>query len=504
MVSGPIIRALASSFLLVLAFPGPDLGMVSLVALVPLLAGIEGEPKARAFLTGWISGFFWFFISLNWLAETLAEFGGIPFPLNQLVIGLMGLILALYPALFALIVSAAGPASRWSVLVYPSAWVALEFARSWVPVPFPWLLLGSAFWKYPAVAPLFAFGGVYGVSFVVVAINTSIYGIAVSLMKRDFRAAVGWGGFTAALTGGLVLMSLLAGEKDAGEQIVVGVVQGNYAQEVKWEESYRDEVISTYIDLTRQAVSEGAELVVWPETAMPFYFQVEPELADRLRDLARDEGVHLVFGSPAFDIIGQELVLYNRAYYLSPTGQEGRYDKIRLVPFGEYVPFKSLLPFVDRIVPGVGEFTAGRWTVPFDTPVRSGVLICYEVSIPSLSRREVADGADIILNITNDAWFGRSWGPYQHLAMASLRAAENGVPVVRAANTGISAIVDRRGKQIKRIELFEKGYIVAEVQTRTEPTFYTRWGNLIVYLSVIVILFTVFRKLAKRFQTKYG
>ncbi len=504
MVPGPIIRVLASSLLLVLAFPRPDLGIVSLFALVPLLSVIEGAPRIRAFFTGWLTAFVWYFFSLNWISDSLLLSGNFPFPLNQLAIVLLCSILALYTGLFAFIVAATGPLGRWSFIVYPAAWVAVEFLRSWVLAPFPWLLLGSAFWKYPSVLPLFALTGVYGVSFAVAMVNTSIHRAAVSLGNGDRRQAAIWAGITSGVVAALLLVASITGNGDDGQQITVGVVQGNYEQEVKWEESFRDDVISTYISLTRKAVSEGASIVVWPETAMPFYFQVEPDLADRLRDLARDEEVHLVFGSPAFDIIGQKLVLYNRAYHVSPTGLEEHYDKIRLVPFGEYVPLKSLLPFLERVVPGVGEFAAGRWTAPFDTPVRSGVLICYEVSIPSLSRREVADGAAIILNITNDAWFGRSWGPYQHLAMASLRAAENGVPVVRAANTGISAIVDRKGRQIKTIGLFERGYIVAEVKTRTKPTFYTRWGNLIVYLSVIVIVFLVLKKLAKRFQPKYG
>ena len=504
MLPGPTIRALASSFLLVLAFPRPDLGIVSLFALVPLLSVIEGAPRIRAFFTGWLTAFVWYFVSLNWISNSLLLSGNFPFPLNQLAIVLLCSILALYTGLFAFIVAAIGPLGRWSLVVYPAAWVTVEFLRSWALAPFPWLLLGSAFWKYPSVLPLFALTGVYGVSFAVVVVNTSIHRVAVSLGSGDRRQAAIWASITSGVVAALLLVASITGNGDDDQQIKVGVVQGNYEQKVKWEESYRDDVISTYISLTRKAVSEGASIVVWPETAMPLYFQVEPALADRLRELAREEEVHLVFGSDAFDIIGRKLIHYNRAYHLSPTGQEEHYDKVRLVPFGEYVPFKGLLPFVEKVVPGAGEFAAGRWTAPFDTPVRSGVLICYEVSFPGLSRREVADGAGIILNITNDAWFGRSWGPYQHLAMASLRAAENGVPVVRAANTGISAIVDRKGRQIKRLGLFEKGYIVAEVRTRTEPTFYTRWGNLIVYLSVIVILFVVFQKLAKRFKPKYG
>lgn len=499
MFAGTLLRALPTSLFLILAFPRPDLGLFSLIALLPLLSAIEGKQRTRAFLTGWAAGFVWFFFSLNWIAGTLREFGHIPFPLNQLVISLLCLILALHTGIFSFLVASFGRVSVWSVLLYPSFWVALEYFRSWVPVPFPWLLLGSAFWKQPFASGLFAISGVFGVSFAVVAVNTLLFFFYRSARDRKTGEASGWLAAAAGVVGVLILVSSAAARQDVGRKITVAVVQGNYAQEIKWEESYREEVISTYLSLSRAAASEGAELIVWPETAMPFYYQVEPDIAERLKKMVREEKVHLVFGSPAFDIKGSDLLLYNRAYHISPEGAEEYYDKIKLVPFGEYVPFQGLIPFVERIVPGVGDYAAGRWTAPFNTPVRSGALICYEISIPSLSRREVGDGARIILNLTNDAWFGRSWGPYQHLAMAALRAAENQVPIVRAANTGMSAVFDRSGRMVAGIGLFRKGYVLSTVEAGTGRSFYTKWGNLIVYLSVIVILFVALKRLVKRF-----
>ena len=187
------------------------------------------------------------------------------------------------------------------------------------------------------------------------------------------------------------------------------------------------------------------------------------------------------------EIAGQEVLLYNRVIHLSPDGSEEFYDKIRLVPFGEYVPLADLLPFVDRMVPGEGEFARGVWGGPFSTPVPSGALICYEVSIPSLARREVRDGSLMLINVTNDAWFGRSWGPYQHLAVSAVRAIENGVPILRAANTGISAIIDRKGRIVEQIPLEERGVIVSEIETGGGKTFYTRFGDWIVIPSAAVI-----------------
>jgi len=197
--------------------------------------------------------------------------------------------------------------------------------------------------------------------------------------------------------------------------------------------------------------------------------------------------IHLVFGSPGFEIEGRKVLLYNRVYHLAPGGGEESYDKIMLVPFGEYVPLGKLMPFIDRLVPGEGEFSRGAWKGPFQTPVPSGALVCYEISFPSLARREVRDGAKILLNVTNDAWFGRSWGPYQHLAVSTVRARENRVPILRAANTGVSAIIDRDGRVVKSIPLDVRGVIVADIETGAGHTFYTRFGDWIVILCAAVL-----------------
>jgi apolipoprotein N-acyltransferase len=275
--------------------------------------------------------------------------------------------------------------------------------------------------------------------------------------------------------------------QSTGHRLRVGVVQGNFKQELKWEEGLREETLRTYLSLTDSAVQKGAQLIVWPETAVPSFYQAEPELIERLRQFVSDRDIHLIFGSPGYEIAGREILLYNRVYHLPPDGSEEFYDKIMLVPFGEYVPLAGLLPFVDRMVPGEGEFARGTWGGAFKTPVPSGALICYEVSIPSLGRREVRDGSQMLINVTNDAWFGRSWGPYQHLAVSVVRALENRVPILRAANTGISAIIDSSGRIVKSIPLEERGVVVADIDTEREQTFYTRHGDWIVILSAAVI-----------------
>jgi len=257
MLNGALLRALATSFFLILAFPRPDIGAISLVALIPLLAAVEGKTGLKAFSTGWMAGFVWFFFSLNWIAGTLREFGSIPFPLNQLVIALLCTILALYTGIFSLLVASLGRVSPWSVLLYPSLWVAIEYFRASVPVPFPWLLLGSAFWKMHFASGLFALVGVYGVSFAVVAVNTLLFCSYRELMGRRPGKALRWIAAAVGVSTALLFISSAAGRSQDGTRITVAVVQGNYAQEIKWEESYREEVISSYLSLTRAGRIRG-------------------------------------------------------------------------------------------------------------------------------------------------------------------------------------------------------------------------------------------------------
>jgi apolipoprotein N-acyltransferase len=270
----------------------------------------------------------------------------------------------------------------------------------------------------------------------------------------------------------------------------VGFIQGNVAQDVKWDPAYQEATIDHYEKLTGEAVADGAELVVWPETAAPFFFQEEGELRDRILGFAKRWKVWIVVGSPAFSFEnGTRLRLHNRVYLVDPDGNAAQaYDKIELVPFGEYVPLKSLFFFVDKVVEGVGDFKSGDAPVVFHTNRGNfGTLICYEGIFPGLTRQFVAGGADFLVNITNDAWFGRTSAPYQHLAMATMRTIENRVPLVRVANTGFSAMVDADGTIRWRTGLFESAWRVDTISWTGIPTFYARFGDVFVYGCLAVL-----------------
>jgi len=274
----------------------------------------------------------------------------------------------------------------------------------------------------------------------------------------------------------------------------VALVQGSVEQDHKWDPAYQDETTARYRTLTANAAERHPDLVVWPETATPFFFQEPGVLRESVLGLAAEHKVPLLFGSPAFRQTRAGVIEeLNRAYLVSADGWEvGSYDKIQLVPFGEYVPYARVLFFVNRIVEAIGTVVPGLTPTVFDLPTaRFGVLICYEDVFPALTRRFVNGGADFLVNITNDAWYGRTSAPYQHLAQVTFRAIENRVPLVRSANTGISAFIDPDGRIRWQGPLYETAWHVDEVSWPGVRTFYTRFGDVFAWACALVTLAAV-------------
>jgi apolipoprotein N-acyltransferase len=297
------------------------------------------------------------------------------------------------------------------------------------------------------------------------------------------------------LTGGLAVLVLgfgfysltLQKEKDMGaETAKIAIFQGNIDQSLKWNPAFQEQTIRIYQDLSLKD-GPDSDLMIWPETAVPFYFLNENRLTPRLFDLTRETGSHLLFGSPAFGLREGQVRYYNRAYLLSPEGRISFYDKVHLVPFGEYVPLKRFLPFVGKMVQAVGDFSPGEGSYGLSfSRGKAGVLICFETIFPELSRALKKDGCTLLVNLTNDAWFGRTSAPYQHLSMLTFRAVENRVWVARAANTGISAFIDSTGCIRRVYPLFQRGGIHAIIPLRPGLSFYTRYGDLIFLLCALI------------------
>jgi apolipoprotein N-acyltransferase len=277
------------------------------------------------------------------------------------------------------------------------------------------------------------------------------------------------------------------------------LVQGNISQDVKWDPAFQESTVSTYERLSRQGCQAAGTLVVWPESALPFYLQSEPAYAARVKSLAVELKSCLVTGSPALERDGDLVRYLNSAFLISPTGEvAGRSDKLHLVPFGEYVPLDALFPFVNKLVAGIGDFSPGKSAVPLETTGgKIGVLVCFEGIFPEIARAYVQAGAGILVNITNDAWFGKSSAPYQHLSMTVFRAVENRVPLVRAANTGISSVIDSKGHIRGMTPLFKEATLGAQVRRGAGGSFYSRHGDFFALICLgasMVIGFCCFRR----------
>ena len=374
-----------------------------------------------------------------------------------------------------------GPRTLW---LAPALWVAAELLRTYLLSGFPWGLLGYIPSRRLLLIQIAAWTGVYGVSALLALVNTTLAWAAV---ERRGRAAVLAAALAIGAVGGAALVGRARlGAAGDGPTLPVAVVQGNIPQAVKWDAAFRAETFGIYGRLT-QAAAPGSRLIVWPEAAVPAYLRFEPGALRWVTDLAGVVRVPLLVGAPDAEPDGRRTRYLNSAFLVDAGGVRGRYDKMHLVPFGEYVPLKRLLFFVEAIAAEIGDFTPGREATVFrleGTPV--GTVICYEVIFPDLFRRFVAGGATFMTNITNDAWFGDSGGPLQHLQMVPLRAVENGVAVVRAANTGVSAFVLPTGAIQSTLPLGERGILRGEVPLRRDTTFYTRFGDVFAYACLAI------------------
>jgi len=512
-VSTRAALAVASGLALALAFPNFDLNLAAWVAFVPLLYAIDGESHRNVFLYSWLQGFACYVASLYWITITLHHFADVRIIFAVLPMLLLAAVIALFSG--AAVWAAGFIAARLGlsmVVTLPIAWTAVEWLRTYFPIGFPWNLLGYAAYQNLTLIQFAEFTGVYGVSALIVLFNVVVY--VVFFRRESARTqGIGLGALSALIVVAWVFGTLridgLERERPK-ESLKFAMVQGNIPQSIKWDPHFLESSFGVYVQQTEEVARLGADLIVWPEAAAAFFFQPTEQYPSafaedapyrqRLLQLAADIRDPILFGAPALGEVDGRLGFYNRAYLVSDAGAVAAwYDKIQLVPFGEYVPLRSLLGyFVNRVVEGFGDMFAGDRQTIFDLKgARLGVLICYESIFPNLSRMAVNRGADILVNITNDAWYGESSAPYQLLAMAAMRAVETKVPVVRVANTGISAVIEPTGKIVARTPLFKRGTEIERVYWQPRRTIYTAVGDLFAEmcfaLAAVALIFGYFR-----------
>ena len=488
-----------------LSFPHPigerviDLGLLcGWLSPVLLILGLNGQSPRAAAKAAFVAGTLAQSAILHWIYVVIVDYGHAAPPIGVIGTLGMGAHAGLFTAVFAIgwtLLGRCGLASPW---VAALLWTVLEYARSAGQFGFPWAVIGYTQHANPTLLSLAAYTGVYGMSFSVV-----LVGATLAAMVRDLRTArrlsksscIALAGVAVIAAAGFFLRSV---PDQSVATIRVAVLQGNIEQGVKWNPEWAERTFAIYEDLSHEAVEAGAEVVVFPETAVPGALNSDPGLRDRMARLARETGAAYVVGSVAVEHVPGRRgpAFFDSAFVIQPDGSFGaRYDKSKRVPFGEFVPFGDWLGLffeaiargmaTERVSPGPGP-RALSVAIPSASAagVTVGVPICYELLFPDLTRRFVSDGAVLLLAITNDAWYGRTGAPYQFLAMTAVRSAENGVWTARAANTGVSAIIDSQGRVRSRTRIFERGFLVGDLPLRASPpggTFYARHGDIFVY-----------------------
>jgi apolipoprotein N-acyltransferase len=484
--------AAISGLVLAAAFPKIDLNLLAWVAFVPLLYAIEGESPGAVFRYAWVQGFTCYVASLYWVVITLHSFAGVEIVLAVLPLLLLAAVLAIYTGSAFWAATYITDRLRLPlVITLPIAWTAVEWIRTYFPIGFPWNLLGYTAYRNLQLVQFAEFTGVYGISALIVFFNIVTYIVLFRVYSRRVQT-VSLGVLTALMAAALFFGSRRISQINsapAAGSLKVAMVQGDIPQSVKWDPRFLATSFNVYLQQTRMAAKHRVDLVIWPEAAAAFFFQPENRypaaFADdaayrqKLLELATEIGDPILFGAPAFGVEDGQVGFYNRAYLVSGGNVSAWYDKIQLVPFGEYVPARRLFGyFVNRVIKGFGDMFAGRVQTIFEVKgAKLGVLICYESIFPDLSRRAVDRGGEILVNITNDAWYEKSSAPYQLLAMAAMRSIETKVPMVRVANTGISAVIEPSGVITARTPLFKRGTEIQEVSWRPERTVYTAIGD---------------------------
>lgn len=500
----PRVRLLAaalSGVLLALSFPKYGHPAVAFIAIVPLLVALSGwsgrdgavpgVSTRRGFTLGLIAGFIHYAGTVYWTGATVSQFGGLPVILGVVLAGLLALYMAAYIAVFgavtAILIRRFATGGVW---LAPAVWVTMEYLRGIVLGGFPWIPLGNTMVTLLPIAQLASIVGVFGLSAFVASLNC---GFAIAAVSRGRSRLIAIVVPIALIVGASVWggLRLSANTLTKGAPITVGLIQGNIAQTDKWNPARADMIVQRYLQLSRQAVERGARFVIWPESAVPFYLEDDPRGA-LVRGLVRQLGVPLLLGSDEMEQ-GDPPRYYNAAFMLDRAGATAAvYRKIHLVPFGEYVPMQRLLFFVGPLVEAVSSFSPGtRVTMMPVEGHMASTAICYEVTYPALAREAVRQGSELLTTVTNDAWYGGSSAPYQHFEMAMMRAIEQGRYLVRAANTGISGIVDPYGRVLIQTSLFETVAVVGEARFVQEKTVYARIGDLAAYLCAAITSLTL-------------
>ena len=472
---------------------------------MPLLLVVRHATPWQRWWTGFVAGFAWRVVSLYWISHVMVLHGGMSMTTGAAITALLAMWMAFNTGFFCLLVPYALRRGVPGTALLASAWIALEYLQTVLPFGFPWTLLGYAAGRSELLMQGADLAGVWGLGFVAVFVN-----VAIAQRIAGGREALRGAAIGAAM---VVLLALygavrltgapaagVAPTAGSGEPLRVATVQGNVEQGRVWAPDALFSILENHLRLSRDAVAAGVDLVMWSESSVPVRGGLQGDATTRamLAEFARRHEVPLVVGSPYYERDETGAWVTNAAFLLRADGSWAmRYDKVRLVPWGEYVPLEWLFRFVTPLVDAVAGFRRGAVDQPlFADPAGGvppfGMAICYEIVFPDHVRRQAMRGAEFLATITNDAWFGDTFAPRQHFSMARMRAVENRRYLVRAANTGISGIVDPWGRVLAISQLDEEAMLTATIFPRNDVTPYARWGDVLprpcVLFSVMAVL----------------
>ncbi|MBN1998891.1 apolipoprotein N-acyltransferase [candidate division KSB1 bacterium] len=489
-----LLLLLLTGIMLAFSFPPFKTGILAYTALIPFFLLLENKYGFEAFRWGYLTGLVFHSVTLYWI-------GWVTLP------GLFGalLLLPLFVGFYALLHTFLLKNLKTAFFI-PFLWVSIEYLQSLGDTAFPWNYIGYSQSYYHSLIQYADYSGIYGISFWVIVINVLLYNLCSNRCLPGLRKRI--------LTAIILLLVLPAfygmfvyQRYQSGEKICISLLQGNVDPLAKWQDNSNESNYNLYSGLSKQVTADKPDLIIWPETAIPFYLRFEGEYLTRIHNLVDSIQTPIITGALDYDYDEEgKSSYYNASFLIQPNKSriEG-YRKKRLVPFSERVPYRDYPPFnflkniLYDMVLGVGDFTRGTdyTTFSFNNPIQNSkqdqlkiaTPICYESVFPDLIRRFVKKNTDFIAIITNDAWFGKTAAPYQHAQIAVFRAIENRTAIARCANTGVSCFIDPLGRMQKSTSIFEKTSLTAELPKKTVTTFYTRYGDVFAQFVAAITLF---------------
>lgn len=490
-------NTIASAILFIFSFPGYNLDFLIFFSLVPVFF-VFTRSSEKKFKKGFIFGIIVSTLSLIWLAPTISDFGGLPLISAIAAITLLGTYLGIYKGFFAFLFPENIKNQISSLFIIPAIWTGLDYLTSVIFTGFPWVFPGYALINRLEIIQISSITGVYGLTFFVVFINTGIFLILNNILQKkkfevlaNFKIVLLMVIFSAGLFSfGTLNLKKTNNLINNADNAKIMLLQANIPPENKHEPESLMKIFNKFLKMS-QSTNNNYHLAVWPETALPYPVFWNEDMTEILNHHAEKNGNQLV---GTLDIKRDEnlkFIMKNRAalFLKSDQNKKDSYDKIHLVPFGEYIPLKKQFPFLEKFIVPAGEFTPGEENriIEIDK-MKIAVKICFEIIFPDLVRRQINKGGNIIINMTNDAWFGKSSGPYQHLAIARFRAVENRRSIARCANTGISAHILPTGEIKSFAGISQKKALVKSLPLIHEKTFYTTHGDFFAYFCLVMLL----------------